>query len=64
MHSGPRYLGDEYILIKTNKNKDIAIEIWHNVFNFIANEDVGEPLIIYNDFRTFISAAEINLSSQ
>ena len=25
LHEGPRYLGDEYILLKTNKNADLAI---------------------------------------
>lgn len=25
LHTGPRYLGDEYILLKTNKNADLGI---------------------------------------
>lgn len=41
MHAGPRYLSDEYILLKTNKKMDLAIEVWHNVFDFIANTDQG-----------------------
>ncbi len=41
LHYGPRYLGDEYILLKTGKNADMAIEIWHNIFDFAANTDEG-----------------------
>ena len=41
LHEGPRYLGDEYILLKTNKNADLAIEIYHNIFDFTSNDDQG-----------------------
>lgn len=62
LHEGARYLGDEYILLKTNKNVDLAIEIWHNIFDFISNKDEVEPLIILNDFRLFASSSKIKLS--
>jgi len=61
LHTGPRYLGDEFILLKTSKNADLAIEIWHNIFDFAANSDKGEALIISNDFHTLLELAKIDL---
>jgi len=61
LHPGPRYLGDEYILLKTSKNADLAIEIWHNIFDFAANADKGEPMIISNDFHTLLEITKITL---
>ena len=55
-------MGDEYILLKTSKNADLAIEIWHNIFDFAANKDEGEPLIISNDFKSLIEIAKIDIS--
>ena len=61
LHTGPRYLGDEFILLKTTKNADLAVEIWHNIFDFAANADKGEPMIISNDFHTLLDIAKISL---
>jgi hypothetical protein len=63
LHPGPRYLGDEYILLKTGKNADLAIEIWHNIFDFVANNDQGESMIIANDFQTLVQRVNAKLSS-
>lgn len=64
LHAGPRYLGDEYILLKTSKNADLAIEIWHNIFDFASNKDQGEEMIISNDFHLLLGAAEVDRSQE
>jgi hypothetical protein len=50
-------------LLKTNKNADLAIEIWHNIFDFAANNDQGESMIISNDFHSLLQRAGANLST-
>lgn len=64
LHYGPRYLGDEYILLKTGKNADMAIEIWHNIFDFAANTDEGESMIISNDFHLLLEIAKVNIDQK
>ena len=39
LHSGARYLGDEFILLKSNKEPELAVELWHNIFDFASNTD-------------------------
>lgn len=48
-------------MLKTSKRAELAIELWHNIFDFLANSDAGEPLIISNDFKSFIEVTNIEI---
>jgi len=56
LNKGARYLGDEYAILKSSKDEDLGIEIWHNVFDFAANNDKKQPLIISNDYKYLLKA--------
>lgn len=46
--------------MKTKKNKRLANEIWHLIFDFIANQDDYPPAkVIFNDFLIFCSLLDL-----
>lgn len=57
-----RNLGDEYSLLKSKKNRKIVLEMWHEIFNFISNDDDPPKKVIFNDFLIFCRASELGLS--
>jgi len=55
-----RHTGEEFAILKSKKNHKLAIEMWHIIFKFLANEDDTYPKIIFNDFLIFCSLIDIN----
>lgn len=48
-----RQLGPEYSMLKMKRTAVLACHLWHDVFNFISNNDAPPQKIIYNDFKIF-----------
>ena len=61
LHRQARQLGPDYSLLKLKKSKDLAIELWHEVFNFISNNDQPPAKIIYNDFEIFCEILDLKV---
>lgn len=51
-------------MLKTKKNIKLANEIYHLIFNFLANEDDPPAKIIFNDFLIFCSIIDIGSVSK